>query len=145
MAGYNGFSKSNNAIQAEIENKFPASEIARRLKCTTAAVRALMEVCEYHHTSSWYNATDYYDLAAAAEHIDALRSWVPPVVTPDVRENCVVKFLEWSGTRKHPRAKTVTISSCRAEKTGQFYTITTPAGAIFKKKITTKGFEISNG
>lgn len=37
--GYSGYSKSNNAIFAEEENKFPISEISKRTKLATDTIR----------------------------------------------------------------------------------------------------------
>jgi hypothetical protein len=64
MAGYDGYSKSNNALAAEAEGKYPASVLARKLGVTVAAVREHLSPCETHHTSKNYNMTDYYDGAA---------------------------------------------------------------------------------
>ena len=61
MAGYCGYSKSNNAIEAERNNKFPASRLAKLLGVKTKALRAVLAPCEYHHTSKFFNATNYYD------------------------------------------------------------------------------------
>ena len=70
---YNGYSKSNRAIQAENEGKFPASVLAKKLKVKTDAIRGLMEPCEWHHTSKFYNITNYYDGAILlAIHEDEL-------------------------------------------------------------------------
>ena len=77
MAGYDGFSKSNNAIAAEENGLYPASVLARRLKVKTAAVRALLSPEEWHHTSKRYNRTDYYSTEGAVEILDELRAWTP--------------------------------------------------------------------
>ena len=61
MAGYNGYSKSNNACDAEDEGRYPATQLARRLGCRPSAIRDLLTPSEWHHTSGWYNRTDYYD------------------------------------------------------------------------------------
>lgn len=59
MAGYNGYSKSNNAIDAERDYKYPKSTAKRLLGLKDSAFGS---PCEWHHTSMWYNRTDYYDL-----------------------------------------------------------------------------------
>lgn len=69
MAGYDGYSKSNNAVQAEREGKKTASKLAAWIRrrghlykgCTAADVAATMKPCEWHHTSKFYNVTNYYD------------------------------------------------------------------------------------
>jgi hypothetical protein len=73
MAGYSGYSKSNNALKAEREGKFPktiAQKVLREVllnvfsvKITTKEAKEILEKsvpCEWHHTSKNYNATDYY-------------------------------------------------------------------------------------
>lgn len=74
MAGYFNYSKSNNAIKAESEGKFPITKAASLLqslifdefgvKITKKHARQLLErygYSEYHHTSKYYNITYYYD------------------------------------------------------------------------------------
>ena len=64
MAGYNGYSKSNNAVDAENCGRFPATRLAKLLNVSVDAIRQVLEPSEWHHTSSWYNETNYYDGAA---------------------------------------------------------------------------------
>lgn len=68
MAGYAGYSKSNNAVAAEREGKMVATKFAAWVKrwkryrgCTARDVAAALSPCEWHHTSKRYNCTDYYD------------------------------------------------------------------------------------
>lgn len=53
------------------EGRFPASVLARRIGggATAAGVRVILKSSEWHHTSSRYNQTDYYDLDEAAEEL----------------------------------------------------------------------------
>lgn len=60
MAGYQGYSKSNNAIDAEATGAATATALARELKCSSAAITANLHADEWHHTSAKYNRTDYY-------------------------------------------------------------------------------------
>jgi hypothetical protein len=78
MAGYNEYSKSNNAIEAESEGKFPLTVAIERVavtaKCTRVQARKALEaigVCEWHHTSKKYNRTKFYSVAAAIAYIAA--------------------------------------------------------------------------
>ena len=64
MSGYAGYAKSNNAVNAEGQGRFPASVLAKKLGVPTAAIRALIEPDEWHHTSKKYNQTPYFDGAA---------------------------------------------------------------------------------
>jgi hypothetical protein len=79
MAGYFGYSKSNNALAAEAEGRFPLShaiaKVAQAAGCTRAQAReSLLAIgpAEWHHTSKKFNRTDYYDVAAATRHVRAL-------------------------------------------------------------------------
>jgi len=73
-SGYSGWSRSKRAERAEDEGKLPVSRLAKYLKVdfpgiTTADIKAVMEPCEWHHTSKYANATDYYNPA------DVLPGW----------------------------------------------------------------------
>ena len=77
MSGYAGYSKSNNALQAESENKFPLSvavkELARQAGCTQKAARAALKKigpCEWHHASKMYNRVDYYSVDSAIHEVN---------------------------------------------------------------------------
>lgn len=144
MAGYNGYSKSNNAVSAESEGRYPASVLAERLGVATGAIRALMETREYHHTGKMYNETMYYDEEEALEIIDRLRAWRPEAAETETREGCTVKYLEWGGTRRHPRATEVVLEGVRAERKGDWWTIYPAGGKPFRKNVKTRGFSISN-
>lgn len=81
MAGYHGYSKSNNAVGAESEGRYPMTHAKRIVaektgvtqKTATAILRTLHRG-EYHHTSKRYNCTDYFNTAAAIRIIRFARS-----------------------------------------------------------------------
>lgn len=141
MAGYCGFSKSNNAVAAEEDGRFPASTLAKRLGVKTGAIKALMDSYEWHHTSSRYNKTDYYDEQEALEMIDALRAWKQPAKDEATYSGCKVTWLEWGGTRKHPRACEMTTENATVTIKGEWATFEHRGRAI-RKKITTRGFQV---
>lgn len=82
MAGYCGYSKSNNAICAEQSNKFPLSKWTKAKiievlhenqinsdfinaisKCSFDFLKTRILKCyEWHHTGSYFNCTDYYEV-----------------------------------------------------------------------------------
>ena len=68
MAGYHNYSKSNNAIAAERNGRYPASHVAKMLGVPVAWVR-LQGTNEWHHTSARYNVTNYYDLEKLQDQI----------------------------------------------------------------------------
>lgn len=76
MAGYFEFSKSNNAMDAELAGSFPRTRAAKELGLSPTAFdlgvkydaeRARGEVFtgEWHHVSKHYNVVDYFDTVAA--------------------------------------------------------------------------------
>lgn len=85
MAGYDGYSKSNNAIDAEAAGKFPMTTAIREVRnqtgCTVKTAREALIAegpCEWHHTSRKYNKTNYYDTGEAVKRIhlsQAAASW----------------------------------------------------------------------
>jgi len=163
MAGYQGFSKSNNAVDAEANNCFPASILAKKLRVKTAAIQAVLTPSEWHHTSKHFNATDYYDgallleiaasdtpddfdddeYAEAKEQLAALLAWKAPKQDVQVYEDCTVKWLVWSGSRNHPKATEKTVEHCAVEwKGGAFCLVTFADGGTMRKKTDACGFEV---
>jgi hypothetical protein len=68
MAGYCDYSKSNNAVDAENEGRYPLTKAARIVaKYTDISIkeaRSILEnigTVEYHHSSKFYNTVNYYD------------------------------------------------------------------------------------
>ncbi len=64
MSGYDGYSMSNNAMDAYDDYKMPLSRLKSFLGITDVSCSA----CEWHHTSKYYNAVNFYDAR------DAVRS-----------------------------------------------------------------------
>ncbi|MCP4163483.1 MAG: hypothetical protein GY760_25780 [Deltaproteobacteria bacterium] len=70
MAGYFGYSKSNNAISAEENDRFPLTKakkvLAKKLGWTQAKSEQFLKKIgtdEYHHCSKQYNIVDFYDVS----------------------------------------------------------------------------------
>lgn len=141
MAGYYGFSKSSNAIEAEDNGRFSASQLARRLGVKAGAIKAILSPSEWHHTSKHFNPTDYYSEEDALEILDRLRARREPKKTIQVFENCSGHYLEWSGTRKHPRADEITFTGIRVSKKGKWFTLELPRGPV-RKGEHTRGFHL---
>lgn len=134
MAGYNGWSMSNNAVDAYENGEKPLSkwrksdilkaieESEMELKCSIEKLRKLpvkilKEVClcysSWHHTSNHYNETDFYSLDEEKienltdAKIDELLIEYKANKNEEVKpteEKWKCAFLEWGGTRKHPTA-----------------------------------------
>lgn len=76
MAGYYGYSKSNNAIFAEENEIYPLSTaikvVAKSAGVTQKVAREtllMFGACEYHHTSKRFNRTDYYCTKTAFNYL----------------------------------------------------------------------------
>lgn len=143
MAGYFEFSKSNNAVVAEHSGLFPASKIAKLLKVSSQAVKTLLFPQEWHHTSKYYNVTDYYSLDEAREKIDELKSLTFPV-QEKIYEGCFGSYLQWGGTRNHPVAKEIKFSDVKVVVKGNWCHIFMKDAKV-KKALTTKGFDLHFG
>lgn len=137
MAGYNGWSMSNNAVEAYSNGEKPLSKWTKadifdtieeqkiKLKCSIdklrkLPVKILKDICltysSWHHTSNHYNKTDFYSLDAdrienlTDDKIEELLSDYKAdkkVESKPLEERWECAFLEWSGTRKHPVATEV--------------------------------------
>lgn len=137
MAGYNGFSMSNNAVTAYEDGEKPLSKWTKadilsaieeqeiELKCSIEKLEKLpvkvlkrvgLSYSSWHHTSNHYNRTDFYSLDVdriqdlTDEKIDKLilnYKENKKAETKPLEEKWECAFLEWSGTRNHPKAKEV--------------------------------------
>ena len=137
MAGYYGYSMSNNAVDAYENGEKPLSKWRKsdileaieeseiELKCSMEKLRklpvkVLKEVClsysSWHHTSNHYNKTDFYSLNEdkienlTDEKIDKMIAEYKADKKEEVKpteEKWKCAFLEWGGTRKHPTATEV--------------------------------------
>lgn len=70
MSGYCGWRKSNNAVIAEYNERYPITKaskvLAKKLNWSQVKARQFLEnqgTGEYHHTSKYYNETLYYDVS----------------------------------------------------------------------------------
>lgn len=137
MAGYNGFSMSNNAVEAYSNGEKPLSKWTKadifdtieeqevELKCSIEKlkklpVKVLKEVCliysSWHHTSNHYNKTDFYSLDVnrienltddKIEELFLNHKADKKAESKPLEERWECAFLEWSGSRKHPVATEV--------------------------------------
>jgi len=95
---------------------------------------------EWHHTSSYYRKTNYYSFSEAEERIEELKNWKNPQ-KPTIDEGCVVSWLEWSGSRLHPKCKKRQAHNCKVEYNGMStYKITFEDGKTMIKRKGTRGF-----
>lgn len=132
MAGYYGYSMSNNAVSAYADGEKPLSKWSKvdilseiqgmdlKLNCDLGKLKkmpakALKEVCLYqsswHHTSNHFNQTNFYSIDVdriemlTNDEIDNIISGTQKeVIAKPLEEKWKCAFLEWSGSRKHPKA-----------------------------------------
>lgn len=127
MAGYHNYSMSNNALCAYQCGEMPISKwskadiiaaidpemvndekIALIRKASLKACKRLLIQSSWHHTSSYYNATDFYMVdndhleEMTTEELEKLLKVEPQKKPEEIR--VIAHYLEWSGTRKHPKA-----------------------------------------
>lgn len=101
----------------------------------------LLQKTSWHHTGKFCNCTDFYsidfDLIDSLD-LKTVKAWQQEKVKKEVeqvkRYECV--YLEWSGTRKHPKANEVQAKGII--KGNWFY----PDNENFKKSINANGFRI---
>lgn len=164
--GYHGYSKSNNAVAAEKEGRFPASVAAKKLGVKTGAIKLHLDTNEWHHTSNRYNKTMYYDIADLllykeggrealeakgydAEDIDTventyndMKAYKEPKADEQVYR-ADVEYVEWGGTRSHPKANVQNHKNIVVREKGSFYTFTLPNGTTVRKKIGSNGTSVT--
>lgn len=139
MAGYYGYSMSNNAIDAYERNEKPISKWTKKdimeelvlqgasssLLETVKKIRlkvlreVVLEKCGWHHTGKFYNRTDFYRVDASRidlETIDSIAQYSAmkfeqPKTKVSYRK---VRYYIWFGTRRYPKKKEV-IERCKVE------------------------------
>ena len=158
--GYHGFSMSNRAVQAyesgeKPKSKWTKSDILAGLEALDlsedkmAVLKKLPKkvICDnlltktsWHHTSSYYNSTDFYSIdekkaeEMTVQELLELTSAKKENKDESEKYEASVEYLTWSGTRAHPKAERHIIPKALVEEKGCFYIITTENGETFKKK-----------
>lgn len=172
-SGYSGYSMSKNAVDAYECGEKPLSRWTKtdiiekaaevigaedpriaQLKYIKLKVlkERLLRCTSWHHTSSYVNATDFYSFdeeaaeALTEEDIEEMRM---PSARKEEREPVSyrgeIRFLEWSGTRNHPKAKEKTLESVKIVERGSFYWIYDDYGTLLlRKKIGSNGTVVRN-
>ena len=146
MAGYFEFSKSNNAVAAEESGRYPATTLGKLLGVKPKAIKALLTASEWHHTSSHFNKTDYYDAEEAQERLEELKAWQEPTAGEITHLGCSGEFVDWSGTRNHPKATVVKFEGLKVVEKGDWFTFVIQVTPVMVRKIrkgrSTNGFKV---
>jgi hypothetical protein len=150
---------SMRAVEAYDRGLVPASKIGNGIPAKL--VEQFCEPEEWHHTSSFYNATNFYnkeyvlatfgiirseDYDPDPEAIKALKEYkelLHKKTAPEVYENCEVKWIEWKGSRRHPIPQEHKAFGCRVEKISLYFVrVIFEDGTSMVKKIGSNGFRV---
>lgn len=166
--GYNGYSMSNNAVDAYENGERPLSKwtktaiveavaeinpsAADLIKSVPAAIlkQRVLIYTAWHHTSARYNTTDFY---AVDEDViseltaETVAEWKAEktVKTPDKIYRGEINYIEWIGTGRHPKAVKKCLADVNITERGSFYYVTDVNGnELLKKKIDSNGTSVIN-
>ena len=132
MAGYCGYSMSNNAIEAYRSGEKPKSkwtkreiieEVKRQIeedeteldvslsdieKMPVVALRDLaLHEASWHHTSGYYNETSFYAVDASEITETDIENWRPPEKITQTERRAKVRYIELYGSRNYPRKQEI--------------------------------------
>lgn len=166
--GYDGYSMSNNARRAYEEGEMPISkwkksDIIDRAREIDSAKADLLEKVNlktlkdelltqtsWHHTSEYYNKTDFYSFDEerlknlSVSDIKKLATQKETKAAGDEFRGDI-EYLEWGGTRNHPKATKHELKDVNIEKRGSFYIVTDDSGKeLIRKKIDSNGTKVTN-
>jgi len=163
MAGYNGYSMSNNAVAAYDAGLLPASKIKQ---VPAILIERFVPAAEWHHSSKSYNRVKFYDptqVLATFGQIESCDEDGDPIpANPDaiaalaayqvekkggatVHTSCTVEWIEWAGSLKRPTATERKEVGCTVSIKGQTATITLASGEVVTKRLSTRGFYWKKG
>ncbi len=156
--GYVGYSMSVNMAEAQANGELPASKAASALGVSTQAIKEVLSPSAWHHASSYYNRVNVYDINPYlalkegkpipedyeddADEIMANWEAMKNMPKPDKSVEQFygdAKWLEWGGTRSHPKATEHKYENIKIEKKGSFYTFYLPDGTTVRKKTDSNG------
>lgn len=168
-SGYHGYSMSNRALDAYSNGERPLSkwtkaeiisaiseidpikaELLKKVKLSTLKERVL-SYSSWHHTSDRYNKTEFYSID---------KDYINRLTEEDIADLALTNrdakkksktykgdifYLEWSGTKRHPKATEKCFNNVNIEEKGSFYYVTDDAGTeLLKKKIGSNGTRVVN-
>lgn len=168
-SGYTGYSMSNRAVEAYENGEKPFSKWTKKeiiekltneysnvnfnlsvLKQAPAKVvkNLILVKTSWHHTSNRCNRTDFYSIdelqlssLTNEKIIDAINNFEKEKANQkQLKYKGKIEYLEWSGTRKHPKATKKILEDIYIEEKGCFYIITDEENKeILRKKIGSNG------
>ena len=167
--GYDGYAMSNNARMAYEDCEMPLSKwtktellsaiksynvsadiiLALQKHNTDTLRRELLMYSGWHHTSEYYNKTNFYAIDADKVNeltVNCIDNW-------DKVENTVsslkyrgdFNYVEWQGSRNYPKAVPHCLENVNIEERGSFYYVTDADDKLLiKKKIGSNGTRTSS-
>ena len=165
-SGYSGYSMSLRAVDAYENGEMPLSkwrktdilngineidpQKAEKLKKVKANIlkERLLVCSSWHHTSNHFNKTkfysintDYVEMLTDKDINKMLYEGKETQEEPSVNKYLgKIKYLEWGGTRKHPKAEEKELANVYIEERGCFYYVTDNNNKLLlKKKIGSNG------
>lgn len=150
--GYVGYSKSVNAVEAEAENRMPATYASKKLGVKTEAIKEFLDTSEWHHYGKMFNKVNVYDInpyllikegneaklkeegyskeeiQEFKETFEKMKSYKKPKdVEKKYKAN--IEWIEW--VNKKPKKHS--LENVDVIEKGQFYTFKTKDGDVRKK------------
>jgi hypothetical protein len=125
---YVNHSESVRSAEAKQRGVVPASYLAKKLKryyksVIAEDVKQALPYTEWHHTSSHYNCTNFYDLKILAEikYRKKLKQTILDRLNSRESDGEIISgvtYIEWSGSRNYPTKTTYWLEKARITKTG---------------------------
>ncbi|CPR93721.1 hypothetical protein PP568_06755 [Mycobacteroides abscessus] len=161
--GYVGNSMSVRAADAYDDGALPLSKVTaawlreHEIGCTRAELLDLIAegvvgTGEWHHTGGFFAKTSFHRPEELREQVAALTTEQIAAArtaakarratgkASTVHRDCVVKWIEWSGTTSRPKAKDRQAEHATVTVRGETATITLADGTTFQKRLHTNGF-----
>lgn len=172
-SGYSGSSMSLRAVDAYENGEMPLSkwrktdilngiadidpQKAEKLKKVKVNIlkEKLLVCSSWHHTSNHFNKTKFYSIDTdyvemltdkdIEKLLDEGKTKAEKEIFLENKYLGKIKYLEWSGTRKHPKAEEKELVDVYIEERGCFYYVTDKNGKqILKKKMGSNGTQVIN-
>ena len=165
--GYDGYSMSNNArdayahgekplsrwtkadVMSEVEESRPdLVDVLKKIPLNTLK-NELLYKSSWHHTSSMYNRTNFYSIdESKLESLteENIANWDTSKPVQDVvKYKGKIEYIEWTGSKNHPKANEKVLDNVNIEERGSFYYVTDDSGnEILKKKIGSNGTRVTD-
>lgn len=167
--GYDGYAMSNNARMAYEDCEMPLSKwtktellsaiknynvsadiiLALQKHNTDTLRRELLMYSGWHHTSEYYNKTNFYAIDADKVNeltVNRIDNWNKAENTvSSLKYRGDFNYVEWQGSRNYPKAVPHCLENVNIEERGSFYYVTDADDKLLiKKKIGSNGTRASS-